>query len=386
MRRMFILGSMVVLLAACGQADIIPVTSSPAVQSAQNNPYPSPVLATSVSTQVPPTITNAPTALPSVTSTPNPLTITKIQSLTVGDAPFSVDDLIGWSPDNQYFLYSRIDRVDSKTKFALGAIHALNTTTGEDIGIAIKDVILGAYINGFPYAIASPQWTTHCCEIIAASLDHDQQSIDVVDVRTAKTKHIKTTDSALFGYQGKKLGIVDKGLFSLDNMPVSQKFLHATSWLTSTVLTPNGLYTHNGHDVRYINDKNETWDMNGNTTFLKNCAQYTIMQIAPSPDSTLLAVVITQTNWQRELWLINRLTNDYRLLQATDKIGYPMWSGDGTLLMDRVDTQLTIFDLMTNQNTQIREDVNIPVWHHTKPWFALLNRDAKTIDIFQVSR
>ncbi|MBM7845143.1 WD40 repeat domain-containing protein [Herpetosiphon giganteus] len=120
MRRMFILGSIVLLLVACGQANIVPATSSPAVQSAQN-PYPTPVLATAIPTVITATVTSVPTGIvpsPTLSHTQQiiPLELTlnppswgtwnleTITSITTSQPNLQ---LWGWSRDGTRLLYSQ---------------------------------------------------------------------------------------------------------------------------------------------------------------------------------------------------------------------------------------------------------------------------------------
>jgi len=121
MRRIVIIGSIMLLLVACGQADTVPTTSSPIVQSAQNNPYPSPVLATTQPTIIPPTVTSVPTVIvpsPTITNTQQivPLELTlnqpswgtwKLETTTSITTSQPNLQLWGWSKDGTRLLYSQ---------------------------------------------------------------------------------------------------------------------------------------------------------------------------------------------------------------------------------------------------------------------------------------
>lgn len=386
MRRIILLSVLLIMLGACGAVATRSSVPTSTRQPAQTNAYPAPSSAPALPTQIPPTMASVPTVVPSPTAAVKPLTITKIQSLNVSHQPLWVRDLLGWSPDDRYFLYDRVDRFDQASRLLLGEVYALDISTGDDIRIPEKDVILGIHSDGYTYSLGTARWSEQCCTILTSSLNQGKQSIDSFDLKTKNMRHLKTTDVSFFGYQGKKIGLVEQGIFTLDNIPVSYQFLDATTWLTSTVLTQHGLYTHNGRDLRYISDKNEIWDMHGDITFLKDKPQYKIMWVAPSSDGTMIAVVIAEGHSRsRELWVINRNTDEFALI-ASDFLAYPSWSGDGTLLMYRISSDLVILDLTTNTQTLAVENANIPVWHHTKPWFAMLNQNTTTIDIYAVYR
>lgn len=386
MRRVTLPIVLLIVLAACGRGGSPASVPTPASPSAPANAYPAPSSAPALPTQIPPTVASVPTLMPSPMADVKPLTVTKIQSLKLSYQAFGAVDLIGWSPDDRYFLYKRGDRYDQASHLLLGELYVVDTSTDEDIRIPLQDVILGIHSGDYIYELGTAYWSEQCCSILTSVFEQGKQAIERIDLNTNQVTHVKTTELAIFGYQGTAIGLVDRSGFTLDDKPISQQLLDATTWLTSTVLTQHGLYTHNGHDLRYISNSNNIWEIHGDSTFLKGSNSHTITWIASSPDDTMIALVSSNRGSKsRNLWLINRITNDYTLI-SQDLLAYPSWSPDGTVLMYRIYDHVIIIDFTTHKQTIAIDNPMIPVWHHTKLWFAMLDSDSTAIDIYTVSR
>lgn len=97
--------------------------------------------------------------------------------------------------------------------------------------------------------------------------------------------------------------------------------------------------------------------MAGATSFLKAKPDYLISRLDAAPDGRHVALVLAQFgSWKRELWIVDRETNAYRLIEAIEKIGYPRWSADAMLLAYTVYSNLQVVDLATDQIIMVSKD------------------------------
>lgn len=390
MRRVFIIGSLMLLLAACGQPDSVPATSSPAVQSAQNNPYPSPALAPTLPTSIPPTVTSTPAVMaPSPTSLP-PLTVVLNQSFELQPRQMP-NTLVGWSPDGRYFLYMQASSsfyADPSLNAQTGRAWVFDTQTKKSELITDDTVNFSVIADGTTYGGNLPQWTEQCCEIVASFIEDKQQNLRIIDQSGKAIKKIKTVPRSLFSYHNKQINRVDQGKYIKNDKQISNTLISSTGWITSTRLTNDGLYTHNGTDIQYISTETSVWTFQGSETFLKEKPDYRIFRLDPSLDGSWLAVTIEHVGtWERELWIINRDTKDIQLVEVAEKISSPRWSTDTTMLAYKIGTTVSVFDRTTQQRSLINGVFrDAPVWHPSAMQFAVINDEQPQVDVFQVNR
>lgn len=393
MRRLYAVLSACLLLVACGTSEtnradpsaIPPVAVS---QAAYPTPAINPPTASPVATRA---ATNVPVAPPTVvaatpTQTLKPITATIVQSFALSKKQMPTT-IIGWLPDDQHFLYTQISQYDQATEFVLGRVQIITLSTMAVKRIA-ENVVVGTSYNSDAYDINLPQWTETCCEIVLSSVKNGKQDVQIIDLAGQKVKNLKNINPSVVKYQQKKLVRVEKGKFYRDDTLINDTLISASGSITATTITNDGVWTHNNRDVQYIGNDGTQWTLPGARSFLKDKPDYLISRIDAAADSRHVALILAEFgSWKRELWVVDRETNEYRLIEAIEKMGYPRWSADAMLLAYTVYSNLQVVDLATGQIITVSKNAaRAPVWHHTRPWLAMINEESQTIDIFNISR
>lgn len=212
---------LLVLLAACGVAEPTPSVPSPVIQSAQTNAYPSPIEATAVPTNAPPTSTVAPTAVASVTATPEPQMIKGVADpawarfrlvTTFTHSTTGILQLVGWSPDSQRLLY-----LDTRKPFMVDI--ATNTTQA----FAIETLLVtwspdGTSIIYIPFDAKKPVVRRYTLATKAIDEYKLPTSSEIIGLKTYQNSVVLVTrDTAFVIDDTKTMVIKQKKSYTLDN-------------------------------------------------------------------------------------------------------------------------------------------------------------------------
>ncbi len=406
MCRVMRMSLLLMLFAACGVAEPPPSVPSPAIQSAQMNAYPSPVVATAIPTNAPPTATSVPTAVASVTATPKPIKTSLVKTLTL--QPLSGPHyLVGWSPDNSEILYTQIGDIPDTSE-----VYVVNSKTGDQTLIEPQAFGGKQGSEGFSTDYAAPQWAEQCCQVILGRYkSNGKQEIQLIDRKTNQSQSRGDIDQGMMVYEGdgnrilaNKHGIQQtKGRHLKIDIPA----LADTDVLISLNLNKHGkallLSKPTTMQILDLHDPTKNWELNATDLKSKtglarkgiSLDHMRFQSVRWSPDGSKIAFLLSAGVVQ-ELWMMNSNGTGMQAVHIIEgaRGSNLAWSPDNTMIaFTETDTgtnpkvALYVMNVQDKGVALVDGDVySNPVWNQEGTAIAVYEVVTNEIRIYTVEK